>query len=121
MYVAVLGISLYTAGLGVSTVAAAQSVHKGTQQTHKMTRRDHRIRLQSRLGQAVRDATLTTSQKIAFSSELKTLHQERHQDLSKQSTKVERQAEHAKLMSQLQAWAKSSNFPLAKIFPKLAG
>lgn len=74
----------------------------------------------ARLNQAERDGTITAAQKTAFLTELKTLRSERKSAITSSSTTEQKQAEHAKLKSELQSWATTNNFPLAKIFPKLA-
>jgi|GEM_PF-6688594 len=105
-------------GLSGMALVSADSTH--TVHAHKITRTDKRIRATAKLNQAVRDGTITSTQKTAFETEVKALKSEHAKDITKSSTKADRQAERAKLKSELQAWANSNNFPLAKIFPKLS-
>jgi len=105
----VLGISSYS-------LVSADSTSSSTKTKHT---RQH-VRFEARLNQAERDGTITSAQETAFKSELKTLRAERKSAISSSSTKAERQAEHTKLKNELDSWASTSNFPLSKIFPKLA-
>lgn len=111
-------------GFGTEAMASAQATHTVTpsQATHKKKpvkhdRDDAAIRTHARLNQAVRDDTITASQKAAYRAELKQLHTERKTAVNKSSTKAERQTEHDKQKAELQAWASSNNFPLSKIAP----
>jgi hypothetical protein len=102
-------------GMALVSADSAHSVH-----AHKITRTDKHIRATAKLNQAIRDGAITSAQKTAFEAEVKSLKSERAKDITQSSTRIERQAERAKLKGELLAWASSNNFPLAKIFPKLA-
>lgn len=115
LFISSLVVAGSAVGIGAASLASADSTSTGTHSTHVK-----HVRLEARLNQAVRDGTITASQKTAFQNELKTLKSERKTAISKSSTKEERQTERAKLKTELQSWASSNNFPLAKIAPKLA-
>ena len=103
--------------VGVTTVTNAAS---GATSTHLSARRAVKIREEAKLSQAVSDGVITKAQKQAFNSELKALRSVRKTDITKTSTKAEREVERTKLKTELKAWATTNNFPLAKIFPQLA-
>lgn len=112
--VALGGIGATFATANVTNAASAS----GTK--HGIVRRIDGARAHAKLNQAERDGVITAAQKTAFLNEVKALRQERKSALSSSSTQAERQAERDKLKSELQSWATTNNFPLAKIFPKLA-
>lgn len=125
---AIAGAAILSGGVlafGATSVVHAQSTTPPTTQTasttnHKTTHKVRHIRLQARLNQAVRDGTITTAQKTALLTELKTLRSQAKSDLGSSPTKTQSQQEHATIKSQLEAWANTNNFPLSKLFPKLA-
>ena len=105
------------AALGTAAVTnAASAEHTGK----GIVRRMEGDRAEAKLNQAVRDGVITDTQKQAFLTEAKTLRAERKSVITKDSTKDQRQAERTKIKSEMKAWATTNNFPLAKIFPKLA-
>lgn len=114
---AITAISL---GVITTSVVSADTATKQASKQSSTTHAKKQLRGHVRLNQAERDGTITAAQKTAFQTELKSLRAERKQAISSTSTKAERQAERAKLKTELKAWASSNNFPLAKIFPKLA-
>lgn len=116
-------VTIGAAGIGSTALAHAatpSSTASSTTTTHGKRLNRRHIRIEAKLGQAVRDGVITTDQKTAFLHELKTLRAERKSDgISKSSTTAERQAERTKLQNELKSWAASNNFPLSKIMPKL--
>lgn len=110
------GLATLVGTAGATYAASATSTTKPAQSV----RREWRAREDAKLNQAVRDGVITDAQKTAFQTELKTLREARKSSLTSTSTKSDREAAHAKLKSDLKAWATTNNFPLAKIFPKLA-
>jgi hypothetical protein len=112
-------VSIAATTAGTVAMASAQSTSGKTTSSVTSTKKEH-VHIEARLNQAVRDGTITEAQKTSLQSELKTLKAERKAALSPSSTKTERQVEHSKLKTELQAWATSNNFPLAKIAPHLA-
>lgn len=112
--------ALLVVATGISGATLVSADSSSSSHSAKTAKADGRIRTHAKLNQAERDGTITSAQKTAFETELKTLKKERHTDLTKSSTKAQRQAERTKLTGELKSWASSSNFPLAKIFPKLA-
>lgn len=121
--VTLVAVAGTTAGFGSNGLVSAQSLTAGSSSTaahRKVTPRIRRARVSARINQAVRDGVITASQKSSLEKELATLRSERRANLSTTSTPAQRQAERAKLKSELQSWARSnSNVPLRKIFPKL--
>lgn len=109
-----------SAGVGVAALASAAPGSQTQSTSASKTAKHHKLHLQVRLNQAVRDGTITESQKQSFISELKSLASERKTAINKSSTKAERKAERSKLKSELDSWAQSNNFPLAKIAPRLS-
>lgn len=101
--------------VGVTNAASAMTTHHAG-----LVKRVNGARGEAKLTQAVRDGVITQAQKDAFVTEAKALRTERKAAVNKDSTKAEREAEHTKLKTELKAWATTNNFPLAKIFPKLA-
>jgi len=115
------GLVIATTGAGSLALASADSSHAHANHAAKSQRTNHHIRMTAKLNQAVRDGTITDTQKTAFETEMKSLRAQHQSAISKSSTVAEREAERVKLKSELQSWASTNNFPLAKIFPKLAG
>lgn len=112
----VLTIAAPAIGLGSVAIAHAEtSTSVGTSHKHP----HHRARIAGRLDQAMRDGVISSSQKTALKAELQKLRTERKNSLNKSSTPQQRQAERTMQKSELETWAKSTSFPLAKIFPKL--
>lgn len=114
---AIAASTLGTVGLAGATFAATGTA---TKSHAAIVYRVGSGRAHAKLDQAVRDGVITDAQKTAFETEAKTLRAERKSAVNKDSTKQQRQAERAKLKSELKAWATTNNFPLAKVFPKLA-
>lgn len=116
-------ITIGAAGIGSTALAhAATSTNMPSNSTavHKRLNR-RQIRVEARLNQAVRDGVISTEQKSAFLTELKTLKEERKTDgITKSSTAAQRQSERTKLRNELESWANANNFPLGKIMPKIS-
>jgi predicted flavoprotein YhiN len=111
------------ASLTSTSLVSAQSLttkSATSSSTSKLHPRIRRARTSAKLNQAVRDNTITAAQKTSLITEMKQLRSERKSVITKTSTTAQRQAERTKLKSELQAWASSNNFPLSKVFPKLA-
>jgi hypothetical protein len=102
--------------MGVTNAAAGNTSETKAGLIHRVSRR----RAHDRLSQAVTDGTLTAVQKSAFQEKVKKLREERKSAVTSSSTAAQKQAERTTLKSELQSWATTTNFPLAKIFPKLA-
>ncbi len=123
IYASALVVASGSVVFGASAMASAAS-KPATAHYDKLAKEtrhhDHKIRLHARLNQAVRDGSITAAQKKALASELKSLAAERKNDLSKTSSKAQRQAERTRLSNELKTWAQNNSLPLAKIFPKLA-
>lgn len=119
----VLGIGVASVvGVSVAGFASAAPTSGNSQTNSSQSVKKHKIwmrrNLSIRINQAVRDGTITKSQAESFRTELKNLRAEYKATINKSSTKSERQAERAKLKAELNSWAASNNFPLAKILPK---
>ena len=95
--------------VGVFGTASVTNAASAATSTHRTLRHDTRIREEAKLTQAVSDGVITKAQKQAFLKEVKTLRTANKTAVPKKNIKAE-----------LQAWASTNSFPLAKIFPHLA-